>query len=198
VTPLIREHPYLPELESSTVSEPVTWYDVLGVTSGASAVTLRRAHDERLLQLRSYFTAPVPAPSHAAPSHAAPSHAAPADRAAPPSPVISVASRAAAAVEQAWLVLGDPERRKRYDATLGPRLPIPARRRVIVPDVRGLFYRPSQAVAATAGLRLAVIRLTTDPLPVEGLVIGQSPDPGETARYRSTLTVQVWHPARNG
>ena len=29
-----------------------------------------------------------------------------------------------------------------------------------------------------AGLRLAVVRLTADPLPVEGLVVGQSPEPG--------------------
>lgn len=79
--------------------EPVTWYDVLGVTRGASAVTLRRAYDERLLQLRSYVT------------------------------LVSAAARAAVAVE--------------------------------------------------------------------GLVIGQSPDPGQTVRYRSRLTVQVWHPARD-
>jgi hypothetical protein len=149
---------------------PVTWYDVLGVTRGASAVTVRRAHDERLLLLRSYFAPGADAPS----------------------PVAS----AAAAVEEAWLVLGDPEERKRYDAQLGLRPPIPPRRRLIVPDVRGLFYRPSQAVAATAGLRLAVVRLTPNPLPVEGLVVGQYPDPGETVRCQSTLTVQVWHPAR--
>jgi hypothetical protein len=163
------------------VPEPVTWYDVLGVTSGASAVTLRRAHDERLLQLRSYFTTSAPAPK---------------TRADAPFPVAGAASRAAAAVEEAWLVLGDPEQRKRYDALLGLRPPTPPRRRLIVPDVRGLFYRPSQAVAAMAGLRLAVVRLTADPLPVEGLVVGQSPDPGQTVRYQSTLTVQVWHPAR--
>jgi beta-lactam-binding protein with PASTA domain len=94
-------------------------------------------------------------------------------------------------------VLGDPDQRKRYDALLGLRPPTPPRRRLIVPDVRGLFYRPSQAVTAMAGLRLAVVRLTSNPLPVEGLVVGQSPDPGQTARSGSTLTVQVWHPTRN-
>ena len=186
---LIIRAPVLPELESSAVREPVTWYDVLGVSRGASAVTLRRAHDERLVLLRSYL-----APA---------AHTEPAPLADGPSPVAGAASRAAAAVEQAWLVLGDPEQRKRYDALLGLRPPIrprgrliPPRRRLIVPDVRGLFYRPSQEVAATAGLRLAVVRLTPDPLPVEGLVVGQSPDPGQTVRYQSTLTVQVWHPAR--
>ena len=175
--------------------EPVTWYDVLGVSRGASAVTLRRAHDERLLQLRSYFPPALPAPLALPLTPARPPDA--------PSPVASAASRAAAAVEQAWLVLGDCEQRKRYDARLGRYPPVPPRRRLmrrrlIVPDVRGLFYRPSQAVAAMAGLRLAVVRLTPDPLPVEGLVVGQSPSPGQTARYQSTLTVQVWHPARDG
>jgi PASTA domain len=164
------------------VPEPVTWYDVLGVSRGASAVTLRRAHDERLLQLSSYVTLP------ACQSESQPD---------PASPVVSAAARAAVAVEEAWLVLGDPEQRKRYDALLGLRPPITPRRRVTVPDVRGLFYRPSQAVAATAGLRLAVVQLTSNPRPVEGLVVGQSPDPGATLRHRSTLTVQVWHPARD-
>jgi curved DNA-binding protein CbpA len=175
------------------VPEPVTWYDVLGVPRGASAVTLRRAHEERLVQLRSFFTPPVPVPSAAMGAAPVPS----AQTSDAPSAVVSAASRAAAAVEEAWLVLGDPEQRRRYDTQLGLRPPIPRRRRLTVPDVRGLFYRPSQAVAATAGLRLAVIRLTCDPLPVEGLVIGQSPDPGETVRRRSTLTIQVWHPARS-
>jgi curved DNA-binding protein CbpA len=166
------------------VPEPVSWYDVLGVSRGASAVTLRRAHDERLLQLHSYL------PSAA--------HTTPAEREDASSRVASAASRAAAAVEEAWQVLGDPERRKRYDARFGLCPPVPPRGRLIVPDVRGLFYRPSQAVAALAGLRLAVVRLTSNPLPVEGLVVGQSPDPGATVRHRSTLTVQVWHPERAG
>jgi curved DNA-binding protein CbpA len=172
------------------VPESVTWYDVLGVAPGASAVTLRRAHEERLLQLRSFLTPPVPVPVGSA-------SAASALTPAGPSPVASAASRAAAAVDEAWLVLGDPEQRRRYDTQLAVRLPQRRRRRLTVPDVRGLFYRSSQTVAATAGLRLAVIRLTGDPLPVEGLVIGQSPDPGETVRRRSTLTIQVWHPARS-
>ena len=164
------------------------------VSRGASAVTLRRAHDERLLQLRSYFTPAPTAPTQLAD---APSPTRLVDA---PCPVASATARAAAAVEAAWRVLGDPEQRSRYDALLGLRPPIPphrGRRRLIVPEVRGLFYRPSAAVAATAGLRLTVVRLTSDPLPVEGLVVGQSPDPGETVRHRSTLTVQVWHPARD-
>jgi hypothetical protein len=181
----------------SRAAPPVTWYDVLGVTCGASAVTVRRAHDERLLLLRSYFAPSAhSAPAQPAPAQTAPTPPAPTRPADAPSPVASAAARAAEAVGEAWLVLGDPEQRRRYDALLGLRPPIPPRRRLIVPDLRGLFYRPTQAVAAAAGLRLAVVRLTTDPLPVEGLVVGQHPNPGETVRYHSTLTVQVWHPAR--
>jgi hypothetical protein len=169
-----------------TVNEPITWYDVLGVSGGASAVTLRRAHDERRLQLRSYFLPPSAMPSSGRPG--------PQLAGAPPV-VVSAAARATEAVEAAWLVLGDTEQRNRYDAQLG-RLG-PRGRRLTVPDVRGLFYRPCQEVVVMAGLRPAVIRLTQDPLPVEGLVVGQSPDPGATVRYQSTLTVQVWHPSRS-
>ena len=151
------------------MAESVTWYDVLGANPGASAVTLHRGYDERVLLLRAYFTAPAPTSS---------------------------AVRAAELVEEAWQVLGAPERRKRYDAWLGG--PASARsRRLTVPDLRGLFYRSGQEVAARARLRLAVARLTADPLPVEGLVVGQSPEPGATVRRRSTLTVQVAHPGRD-
>lgn len=150
------------------MSDFVTWYDVLGVNRGASAVTLRRAYDERVLLLRAYAAAPADA-----------------------------AARAAAAIEDAWHALGDADQRQHYDSRLGL-LPSATRRgRLAVPDLRGLFYRSSQEIAAMAGLRLAVVRLTPDPLPVEGLVVGQSPAPGETVRRRSTLTVQVWHPVRS-
>ena len=182
--------------------EPATWYDVLGVSCGASAVTLRRAYEERMLLVRRYLTAPaLTAPALATPTLTtpapAPGQTAPIALAEAPGPVASAAARAAAAVEEAWLVLGDPEQRRRYDARLGLPLTIPAGRRRVVPDLRGLFYRSGQSVAATVGLRLAMVRLTPDPLPVEGLVVGQTPDPGETVRRRSTLTVQVWHPARD-
>jgi len=101
------------------VPEPVTWYDVLGVTCGASAVTLRRAHDERLQLLRAYFAASArtaSAPVQAAQTVLAPSARKPTVATPPtdaPSLVIDAASRAAAAVEAAWLVLGDSEKEER-------------------------------------------------------------------------------------
>jgi len=70
--------------------------------------------------------------------------------------------------------------------------------RVMVPDVRGLFYRACMDVAGRIGLHLAPIRLTPHPMPVEGLVVGQSPAPGKRVHRNSTLTVQVWHPPKPG
>jgi hypothetical protein len=69
-------------------------------------------------------------------------------------------------------------------------------RRVTVPDVRGLFYPVCLQIAGRLGLRITTIQLTEHPMPVEGLVVGQSPRPATKARRVSELTVQVWHPPR--
>ena len=44
-------------------------------------------------------------------------------------------------------------------------------------DVGGLFYRACLDVAGRVGLHLAPVRLTAHPMPVEGLVAGQTPAP---------------------
>ena len=67
--------------------------------------------------------------------------------------------------------------------------------RVVVPDIRGLFYQACTDVAARAGLHVAAVGLTPHPRPVEGLAVGQAPAPGERVHRDSTLTVQVWHPS---
>jgi hypothetical protein len=67
--------------------------------------------------------------------------------------------------------------------------------RVVVPDVTGLFYRVVMEVTGRLGLDVAPIRLTPHPMPVDGLVVGQTPVPGERVHRNSTLTVQVWHPS---
>ena len=69
-------------------------------------------------------------------------------------------------------------------------------RRVTVPDLRGLFVRPALRAAGALGLHLDMIQLTAQPMPVEGLVVDQSPAPGTKARRFATLTVQVRHPPR--
>jgi beta-lactam-binding protein with PASTA domain len=65
-----------------------------------------------------------------------------------------------------------------------------------VPDVRGLFIGPCLRAVGDIGLRIETVRLTESPMPVEGLVVGQSPSPGTKVRRSGTLTVQVWHPPR--
>jgi hypothetical protein len=73
--------------------------------------------------------------------------------------------------------------------------PYPSRSsRVAAPDVRGLFYGACMDVAGRVGLRVAPIQLTRHPMPVEGLVVDQTPAPGNRMHRDSTLTVQVWHP----
>ena len=67
-------------------------------------------------------------------------------------------------------------------------------RHVMVPDVRGLFAGPCQYAAGAAGLRLETVQLTAHPMPVEGLIVDQSPPAGTKVRRSATLTVRVWHP----
>jgi hypothetical protein len=75
--------------------------------------------------------------------------------------------------------------------------PHPARpRRVMVPEVRGLFITSCGRYLARRGLRLEVVRLTADPMPVEGLVVDQRPLPGGKAARSAALTAYVWHPRR--
>ncbi len=50
--------------------------------------------------------------------------------------------------------------------------------------------------ALGGGLAMGTVLLTQYPIPVEGLVVGQSPGPGVKAHRFSTLTVQVRHPPR--
>jgi beta-lactam-binding protein with PASTA domain len=70
--------------------------------------------------------------------------------------------------------------------------------RVVVPDVTGLFYSTSMEVTGRLGLHVTPIRLTPHAMPVDGLVVGQTPAPGERMHRGGTLTVQVWHPSEPG
>src|SRR6185437_245067 len=80
---------------NTSMAQNITLYDMLGVSSGASADTLRQARDERVRQLR------------------------PGVEAGAPSPVVAAVARAREAVEVASLVLSDPEARLRYDRQIG-------------------------------------------------------------------------------
>jgi hypothetical protein len=67
--------------------------------------------------------------------------------------------------------------------------------RVLVPDVGGLFYQACMEVAGRVGLHVAPVQLTSHPMPVEGLVVGQVPAPGQRVHRNSTLTVRLWYPS---
>jgi len=67
-------------------------------------------------------------------------------------------------------------------------------RRIPVPDVRGLFYDVFVGAVGRLDLRITFVQLTDHPMPVEGLVVGQSPRPPVKIHSRGELTVQVWHP----
>ena len=67
--------------------------------------------------------------------------------------------------------------------------------RVVVPDVTGLFYRACMEMAGRLGLHVAPVQLTSHPMPVEGLVVGQTPAAGDRLHHAGTLTVQLWHPS---
>jgi len=67
-------------------------------------------------------------------------------------------------------------------------------RRVAVPDVRGLFYSVALEVTGRKGLHLVAVRLTENPMPVDGLIVDQRPRSPAKIRRDGELTVRVWHP----
>ena len=70
--------------------------------------------------------------------------------------------------------------------------------RVVVPNVSGLFYRACMEMLGRLGLHVDPVQLTTHPMPVEGLVVGQTPAAGERVHRNSRLTVRLWHPSEPG
>lgn len=196
----------------------ITWYDVLGVPAGASGDTLRQAYEDRKRQLRAELLNGAPSPVLSAAAKASQSIEAAWLALSDPGrrreydeeiglhpehglrgsadfggsamsgagPSYLLPGRVGAMLAGAAMALAD---------WLRPGPPPPPRRRT-VPDVRGLFYQPCRDVVTMAGLRLAVVRLTADPMPVEGLVVGQSPAAGSNVKTGSTVTVRVWHPPR--
>jgi hypothetical protein len=194
----------------------ITWYDVLGVLPGATVEQVQYQHDAKARLLRPELVAGAPSPVVLAASRAREILGAaqrvladPANRArydetvgirrrggglSPPASlpsqrelerrdVDSIAGDVGLEMLGALLMLGDW-------MTPPPRMP----RRVAVPDVRGLFYSVCLEITGKLGFRLNPVRLTEHPMPVDGLVVGQSPRPAVQARRGSELTVQVWHP----
>jgi hypothetical protein len=185
----------------------ITWYDVLGVLPDASPEDIRAAWQARMDALQPAARAGGPSRVLAAAGRAR--HAAdnawrvladpaareaydveigferPGEGLAPPSPEPEPEpSEPAAALSEGWPA-ADEEALEPY----------PSRHsRVVMPDVVGLFYQACLDVTGRAGLKLKPVRLTAHPMPVEGLVAGQTPPAGKRVHRDSTVTVQLWHP----
>lgn len=193
----------------------ITWYDVLGLLPGASAEQVKHQHDAKLSLLRPALLTGAPSPVVMAATRAReildaaqrvladPDSRARYDAAAgirgdggglvrrggfPSEPGSRsndglLAGNPGAEMLGAMLALSD---------FLAPHPGPP--RRVTVPDVRGLFFSVCLGIAGKLGLRVTTVRLTAHPMPVDGLVVAQSPQRATRARRGSALTVQVWHP----
>jgi hypothetical protein len=194
----------------------VTWYDILGVLPGASADKIRREYDAKTSLLRAELISGAPSHVIKAASRAQgildaalrvlgdPVNRERYDEAAgfrrsgggladqpsiPSDPGWGPADFAFAGGWRAAALLGTVMAISDW-LTPHPRPP----RRVPVPDVRGLFYSVCLEVAGRLGLQVTAVRLTEHPMPVDGLVVDQSPLPPTTAHRGSALTVRVWHP----
>ena len=194
----------------------ITWYDVLGVPLGASAEQVQRQHDAKSSLLRPDCLAGESSPVVAAASRAreildtaqrvlgdpanrahydekvgirrrggglVPPASFPSQPGAELPDVDFLPGNAGLEVLGGLLMLAD---------WMTPHLRQP--KRVVVPDLRGLFYSACLGIMGKLGFRLITVRLTEHPMPVEGLVVGQSPGPAAQARRGSAVTVRVWHP----
>ena len=185
----------------------VTWYDVLGVVPGATPDDVREAWQARKDALEPGRLAGAPSDVLSAADQARQAVAEAwrvlADPAARekydqgigferPGEGLGPASLKPAdpdvSLSKGWS-LADEEALESYPS---------GRSHVVVPDVGGLFYHACLDVADRVGLHLDPVRLTAHPMPVEGLVVGQTPGPGKRVHRDSTLTVQLWHPPEPG
>jgi hypothetical protein len=193
-----------------------SWYDVLGVLPGASAGKIRRTYDAKLRLVGPEMISGAPSTVVKAASRAQgildaawrvlgdPAARERYDRAAgfrtsgdglagsenvPSDPGWGAADFSYAGGRGPMEVLGSLMALTDW---LAPHPRPPAR--VRVPDVRGLFYEVCLEVTGRLGLQVRAIRLTERPMPVDGLIVDQSPLPPATIRRTRPLSVQVWHP----
>jgi hypothetical protein len=196
-------------------SSGITWYDVLGLLPGATADQVQRQYESKARLVRPELVAGAPSPVVEAASRAQEILSAarrvladPANRArydqavgirrgggglarrggfpSQPGPELPdvgfIAGDLGSEAVSALLALSD---------WLAPHPQPPGR--VAVPDVRGLFYSVCLGITGKLGLRVTAVRLTEHPMPVDGLVIDQSPRSPAKTRRGSALTVHVWH-----
>jgi PASTA domain/DnaJ domain len=200
------------------MADRLSYYDVLGVMPGASADEIRQSYNAKMSVLAPSMIAGAPSKAIAVVDRASAALEVarrilldPAERrrydteigilrpgtglAAP----VSVPSAGSWTRQPGWGGAGaDPGAVVAGVGAIADWLaPHPAsRRHVAVPDVRGLFIGAARRFLTMTGLRAEVVQLTKDPAPVEGLVVDQSPRADARVRRSTTVTVQVWHPAR--
>jgi len=195
----------------------ITWYDILGVLPGASPGEIQEAYEAKAGLLRPELISGAPSNVVAAASRAQkflgaalrvlgdpPSrdrydaqiggHADGLGLAGPenfptepgwgPSDFDFVGGPPGAEMLGALMALSD---------WLAPHPSLP--RRLPVPDVRGLFYSVCLDLVGRLDLRVTEVRLTQHPMPVDGLVVGQSPMPPAKIHRAGEMTIQVWHPS---
>jgi beta-lactam-binding protein with PASTA domain len=68
---------------------------------------------------------------------------------------------------------------------------------VVVPDFIGRLASDRFEIAAAAGVKTEVHRLTEPPAPVPGVVVAQAPPPGRRVRRDSVVVLDVEHQARH-
>lgn len=191
----------------------LTWYDLLGIAPGATAAQVQDAYQARLRQLTPDLlagaTTRVLRAADTARAAADAAWRGLSDAAARQRYDEEIGVRrtggglntpAAVPSDPSWEIFGPDMNADLVMAAIAGLLtahPAPARR-VIVPDLRGLFTRACLHAAGDLGLHVNMVRLTAQPMAVEGLVVDQSPAPGSKVRRDGTVTVQVWHPLRRG
>ena len=185
----------------------VTWYDVLGVLPDAMPDEIRAAWQARTAALQPTMVAGAPSNELSAADRALKAMAEawrvlgdPAARASYDQAIGF--RRPGEGLAPPWRGPSGPDLGLGHgwsEADVEALEPYPDRpSRVVVPDVRGLFFGACMDVAGRVGLHVAPVGLTLHPMPVEGLAVGQTPAPGERVHRDSTLTVQVWHPSEPG
>jgi len=192
----------------------ITWYDLLGALPDASAEDIQRAYDAKAVLLRPELLSGAPSTVVTAAARA--QGIIDAARHVLGDPARRQRYNEAAGLWGSGGGLGDPP-----DSPPGSGLPdsdVDAgnpgadvlrslgalnlwlarhpehQRRIPVPDVRGLFYDVFVGVVGRLDLEITFVQLTEHPMLVEGLVVGQSPEPPAKIHERGELTVQVWHP----
>ena len=167
----------------------ITWYDILGVLPSVSVTKIQREYDAKASLLRPELISGAP------------------------STVVKAASRAQGILDAAWRVLRDPVDRELYDEEIGFRRSGEGlASRASFPSEPGwgpadFGFAGGWRAAGLLGALMAIgdalashprprgrVPVTDHPMPVDGLVVDQSPLPPATAHRRSALSVQVWHP----